>query len=177
MEGSNMQKTTELDKACLILNKVDGRDGLGKNLYETISRLTPSVSVELIIRDLRRKMTLLTWRDDELYGPGWHVPGGVVRFKEKLICRAEKVLEKEIGVQSAKISGPVGHHEIFNSERDKRGHFISFVYNVVLHSGLKHTEKTSNDKIYAGDWRWFSVCPDNLISNQEDLRQYINADY
>ena len=177
MDGSNMQKTTELDKACAILDKVDGRNGLGTNLYETISRLTPSVSVELIIRDSLGNGTLLTWRDDELYGPGWHVPGGVVRFKEKLIYRVKKVLETEIGIESAEITGPIGHHEIINSDRDKRGHFISFVYNVVLDSTLPTTGQTSNDKIISGDWCWFSICPDNLIPNQEALRQYINADH
>jgi colanic acid biosynthesis protein WcaH len=26
--------------------------------------------------------TLLTWRDDESFGAGWHVPGGIIRYKE-----------------------------------------------------------------------------------------------
>ena len=101
-----MTKTTSaIDNACQTLELMDARAGLGKRLFEAISSLTPSVSVELIIRSADQKHSLLTWRDDELYGPGWHVPGGVVRFKENMINRVETVVHQEIGVPAKSIEG------------------------------------------------------------------------
>ena len=59
-----------------------------------------------------------------MYGPGWHLPGGVLRFKETLKDRLLKTLDSELGIVKADIKGPVGFHEIFNKHRDVRGHFI-----------------------------------------------------
>ena len=53
--------------------------------------LTPLVNVDLLIKDSGR--TLLTWRDDEFYGPGWHIPGGILGFKERALDRLAKVAE------------------------------------------------------------------------------------
>ena len=90
------KKTLPIDSVCKALDAMEGTAGIGKNLFESISRLTPAVSVELIIKSQDQKSNLLTWRDDELYGPGWHVPGGVVRFKETLSARVDKVLKHTI---------------------------------------------------------------------------------
>lgn len=43
------------------------------------------VNVDLLIKNVSSNETLLTWREDEYYGPGWHVPGGIVRFKETIV--------------------------------------------------------------------------------------------
>ena len=90
------KKTLPIDDVCKALDAMEGTAGIGKNLFESISRLTPAVSVELIIKSQDQKSNLLTWRDDELYGPGWHVPGGVVRFKETLHARVDKVLKQKL---------------------------------------------------------------------------------
>ena len=95
-----------INDICQALDNIDGTVGIGKYLFESISRLTPAVSVELIIKSQDQQSNLLTWRDDELYGPGWHVPGGVVRFKETLSSRVDKVLKQEIAASAKKIEGP-----------------------------------------------------------------------
>jgi len=154
------------------LDKIDARKGLGKEIYEIVSRLTPSVCVELIIKCPTTDRTLLLWREDTLYGPGWHVPGGVVRFKELLLERVEKVLKTEIFATAKSIEGPIGTHEIFNHQRDIRGHFISFVYKIELCTlPPEHLQAGINAK--NGMWRWFERCPKNLIKNQQTLRQYL----
>ena len=165
------------DSICQALDTLDGTAGIGKILFESISRLTPAVSVELIIKSRDQQSSLLTWRDDELYGPGWHVPGGVVRFKETLTSRVEEVLKHEIGATASKIEGPIGFHEIFNEERDKRGHFICFVYKVVLIDDPPFGTKAQNGVITGGSWRWFAKCPDNLIENQRSLVKYIDGKF
>ena len=169
------KKTISIDSVCQALDAMEGTAGIGKNLFESISRLTPAVSVELIIKSQDQQRNLLTWRDDELYGPGWHVPGGVVRFKETLSSRVEKVLKKEIAVAASKIEGPIGFHEIFNDQRDKRGHFICFVYKVTLIEDPPIRTKAQDGAITGGSWRWFVNCPNNLIQNQRSLVEYING--
>ena len=76
-------------------DNIDAREGIGQDLFLAISQMTPSLNVDLIIRSPDDTSTLLTWRDDQYYGPGWHVPGGVIRFKEKMIDRVHKVATAE----------------------------------------------------------------------------------
>ena len=79
-----------IDNICQALDNMDGTAGIGKILFESISRLTPAVSVELIIKSRDQRSSLLTWRDDDLYGPGWHVPGGVVGSRRRLLQECKK---------------------------------------------------------------------------------------
>ena len=73
----------------------DSRKRLPQPVFDFISRITPVVNVDLLIRNDRGEI-LLTWRHDELYH-GWHVPGGVVRFKERMADRVAAVARAEIG--------------------------------------------------------------------------------
>lgn len=57
--------------------------GLPDELFFYISRVTPMVNVDLLIKDEDGR-TLLSWRNDQYAGKGWHLPGGIVRFKETL---------------------------------------------------------------------------------------------
>ena len=53
----------------------DARRRLPEEVFLFISRLISMVSVDWLIQD-EQKGTLLTWRDDEHFGPGWHLPEG-----------------------------------------------------------------------------------------------------
>jgi len=151
--------------------EIDAKKGLGMDLYEAVSQLVPSISIELIITDETSKAKILIWREDKLYGPGWHVPGGVLRFKETMAMRAEKVLEDEIGTPAKFVEGPLGVHEIFNNTRDIRGHFIAFVFAASL-QGSPPEDRRAGSNPRNGQWQWFRRCPDNLIRNQDQLRAY-----
>ena len=59
----------------------DPRKRLPQPVFDLVSRITPVVNVDLLVRNERREV-LLTWRHDELYH-GWHVPGGVVREQDQ----------------------------------------------------------------------------------------------
>lgn len=155
-------------------DKIDAKKGIGEDLYLAISQMTPSVNVDLVIKSTNKNLTLLTWRDDQYYGPGWHIPGGVIRFKEKMMDRVHEVAKREFNRDLASVEGPIGFHEMFNKTRDIRGHFISFVFSVTL------VEPPSLDNQivsapFNGGWQWFERCPDNLIPNQSALRRYLDA--
>ncbi len=153
-------------------DKIDAKKGIGKELFLAISQMTPSLNVDLIIKSPDSKSTLLTWRDDTYYGPGWHVPGGIIRFKEKMIDRVHKVATIEFDRELLKVEGPIGYHEMFNTTRDIRGHFVSFVFSVKFKKPPNIKSKVISEP-FNGGWRWFEECPENLINNQSVLRKYI----
>ena len=72
-------------------NVPDPRVGLSRELFLLVSRLTPLVNVDLLVKDEAGRV-LLSWRDDQYAGQGWHVPGGILRYKETLLERVDKVM-------------------------------------------------------------------------------------
>ena len=136
---------------------IDAKNGIGEELFLAVSQLVPSVNVELLIRSDDRKSTLLTWRDDQYYGPGWHVPGGIIRFKEEMKERVEKVAKREFDRKLASVNGPIGFHEMFNHTRDIRGHFLSFVFEVTLDEPPDEDRRAA-DELEDGMWRWVDHC-------------------
>src|SRR5689334_24697930 len=84
----------------------DPRQGLPEELFLFVSRITPLINVDLLIHDDQSR-TLLTWRDDEFYGAGWHVPGGIIRFKESVATRVHACAREELGAEIAYDEAPV----------------------------------------------------------------------
>src|SRR2546425_13357634 len=88
------------EAALAILNSwaADPRTGLPYELFLFVSRLVPMVNVDLLISDDQGRI-LLTWRDDEIHGAGWHVPGGMIRFKETAEERIRTTALDELGAE------------------------------------------------------------------------------
>lgn len=147
------------------------RDGLPEPIFYFISRLTPMVNVDLLIQDGEGR-TLLAWRDDIWSGKGWHLPGGIVRFQEKLERRIAKVAEIEVGHPVTFDPQPCAMHEIIDPAKTTRGHFISLLYRCYLPPGFlpDNRHKTPNDP---GFLQWFAGCPENLLSWHEIYRSYL----
>lgn len=144
--------------------------GLPEEIFLFISRVTPMVNIDLLVKD-EKDRTLLAWRNDLVCGSGWHIPGGIVRFKERLIDRVKKVAEIEIGVPIRFEPVPIAINEIILPQRT-RGHFISFLYK----GFLPGTFVPSNDgfkKHDSGYLKWHSKCPKDLIKVHEIYRKYI----
>jgi hypothetical protein len=81
------------DAISVLVKRVpDPSRGLPEEIFYYISRTTPLINVDLLIKDEKGR-TLLSWRDDAYAGKGWHVPGGIVRFKESLETRIRRVAE------------------------------------------------------------------------------------
>lgn len=144
--------------------------GLPEEVFLFVSRLTPMVNVDLLIKDEKGR-TLLSWRDDEYAGTGWHLPGGILRFKEKFETRILKVANKEIGVGVEFNLIPVAVNQII-CDHDTRGHFISLLYKCFLSNKFipKNTGLTEKDKGYL---KWHNSCPINLVKVHEMYRNYI----
>jgi ADP-ribose pyrophosphatase YjhB (NUDIX family) len=166
------QLNTEAAIATLLKEVPDPSLGLPDSVFYYISRTTPLVNVDLLIKD-ESGCTLLSWRNDPLAGIGWHLPGGIVRFKETLETRVEKVAEIEIGKIVRFEPTPIAVHQLIHQEREIRGHFISLLYKCFLSSTFKpENERLSSED--AGFLMWHDHCPENLLPIHEIYRKYID---
>ncbi len=161
-----------INKAIAILEAeiFDPKIGLPDEIFQLVSRLTPLVNVDLLIRDENNRI-LLAWRDDQYAGKGWHVPGGIVRYKESLETRIQKTAEREIGAKIQFNPEPIAINQLVCKHKN-RGHFISLLFECVLSSNFvpTNTNLLQNDPGYLS---WHNTCPDNLISVHEIYRKYI----
>lgn len=146
--------------------------GLPKDLFLFVSRLTPLINVDLLVKNAQNE-ALLTWREDEYYGPGWHVPGGIVRFKETIAARIHAVAASELGASVEFKKELLVLNEIMNPTRDTRGHFISLLYECALKGPLDPALEYKMGPAKNGQWAWHAKCPSNLISVHEMYRRYI----
>jgi ADP-ribose pyrophosphatase YjhB (NUDIX family) len=148
--------------------------GLPKEIFLFISRLTPMVNVDLLVKNEHNE-TLLTWREDEYYGPGWHVPGGIVRFKETTASRIQAVAANELGASVEFGTDPLAMNEVMHATRQTRGHFISLLYACRLTSPLDPRFAYQGGAAENGQWAWHATCPENLISVHGLYRKYISG--
>jgi len=149
----------------------DPSAGLPDEVFYYISKTTPLVNVDLLVKDENGR-TLLSWRDDEYAGQGWHLPGGIIRFKETLEARLIKVAELEIGTRVDFDPNPVAINQIIHNERDIRGHFISILYKCSL-SGEFVPENKGLSITDAGYIMWHDSCPDNLLTLHGIYRSFL----
>ena len=122
--------------------------GLGKKLFNKIVKLVPFVACEVLIYD-KRKGVLLLKRHDQYYN-GWHIPGGLLRFRESFDERIQAVAREELDIH-------ISSHELidtYNFIDDPRGHTIGFVF-------LCKTSDTPTTG------KWFKKIPKNLIAHHK----------
>jgi len=146
-------------------NGIDPRAGLPEELFLFIGRMTPLVNVDLLIQDTKKR-TLLTWRSDRFYGPGWHVPGGVVRYKEAAAERVHAVARLELEAAVTFDPAPILVNENINLRARDRAHAISLLYRCRLASGLDPRRRYTHESPAPDQWLWHERCPTNLIPEQ-----------
>jgi colanic acid biosynthesis protein WcaH len=147
--------------------------GLPEDVFLFASGITPMLNVDLLVQDQHGR-TLLAWRSDPYSGSGWHVPGGIVRFKEKLEARVQKVAEHELGCRVDFDPQPLAINQLIHPSRNVRGHFLSLLYRCRLPGGFA----ISNDGRGPADpgyLQWHDACPDNMVHCHEVYRQMIGA--
>lgn len=147
-------------------------EGLPEDLFLFISKLTPVVNVDLLIKN-RRGATLLTWREDGLHPPCWHVPGGIIRFKETATDRIHAVAARELGTKVAFKKTPLAVNEHIHESRAVRGHFISLLFECSLLRPPDAALRHSAGQPKPGEWAWHERCPKNLIAGQKMYRPFI----
>ncbi len=163
-----------LDEAINVLDAEckDPNLGLPEPVFLLLSRLTPMVNVDLLIKDDMGR-TLLTWRDDIYHGCGWHIPGGVIRFKETLHERITAVAKLELDCEVVFEARPVATREYIAETQCDRGHFISFLYRCKLATKPPQELKYQDGNPQVGMYDFFSQAPEHLLKVHDMYREYI----
>ena len=148
--------------------------GLPEEVFYFVSRITPLVNVDLLIKNQHGE-TLLTWREDAFY-KGWHIPGGIVRYKEEFSERIKQVAKNELGVEVDFDLEPIAIHNQIQIHRRNRGHFIALLFNCRLMTRLDNRNRCKDIyKPKINEWMWFKSCPKNLLTEQKIYEKYING--
>ncbi len=151
----------------------DPRTGLPEELFLFVSRITPLINVDLLLQDPFHR-TLLTWRSDELHGAGWHIPGGIIRYKESAHQRIREVARLELGASVDFDPAPIAVMESFSQERN-RGHFISLLYRCRLTSELDPQLRAGSGPPQPGAWRWHAGPPTDLLEVHHMYRPFLET--
>jgi colanic acid biosynthesis protein WcaH len=146
--------------------------GLPEDLFLLVSRLTPLVNVDLLIQDERRG-TLLTWRDDRFYGAGWHVPGGIIRYKQTAGECIRATAQRELGAAVEFEPEPIAVVQNIEPVRRERGHFIALLYRCRLASPPTEALRFTGGAPRRGQWAWHAQCPPDLIPFQGAYRRFL----
>ena len=143
-------------------NIVNPSAGLPEEVFYFVSRIMPLVNVDLLIKNLQGE-TLLTWRADNYGPPGWHIPGGIIRYKETMAERIAAVAKNELGAAVQFAPLPLAVNEII-LERKDRGHFISLLYSCQLTTALDEKHRYLNiGSPKHNEWLWHKGCPADII--------------
>ncbi|MBK8750866.1 MAG: NUDIX hydrolase [Candidatus Competibacteraceae bacterium] len=153
------------DAICYIERSIPSPNkGLPEEVFLLVSRLTPLVNVDLLIRN-KEGHILLTWRDDEIFGSGWHIPGGCVRLGERFADRIKAVAAIELGVNVSFEPIPVGVFETIVPERNNRQHHVSILFDCILTSPPNLDLRYNANSPRAGYWAWHSRCPAEMLQH------------
>jgi colanic acid biosynthesis protein WcaH len=144
--------------------------GLPEDFFLFVSRFTPLINVDLLIQDAEHR-TLLTWRQDETYGAGWHVPGGIIRYKETAEDRIHETARRELGATIAFEPQPFAIEQFMHRQRRERGHFVSMLYRCRLLTPPDPDRRYSHGAPQRDQWAWHDCCPPDLIVWQDRYRR------
>lgn len=152
----------------------DPTKGLPEEVFRFASSIVPMINVDLLIRN-DQDQTLLSWREDEFFSPGWHIPGGIIRYKETAEERIKIVAVRELEAEVACSEKPLDIKEVIMRQPSwrVRGHFISMLYECRLLSEPKAPRARKEMPPQPGEWDWHEICPDNLYESQNIYREHI----
>lgn len=146
--------------------------GLPQEVFEFVTTVTPMINVDLLIKNSDGHV-LMAWRDD-ICGRGWHIPGGIIRYKESIEDRIRQVAVKELKTEVHIEPGPIMINSIITPGRI-RGHFISLLYRCFLPTDfqINNVGLTDSDEGYLA---WIKECPDNMVLGQSKVYKDIWSD-
>lgn len=158
-----------VDSLWLERQKINPTEGLPQEVFEWISSMVPIANVDLLILNKKNEI-LLSWRDDEYYGKGWHIPGGCIRFKETIEERVQRTAETEIGTQVITNYVPIATKEVIVGKGQdlpiKRAHHIAMLFECYLPDDFEVTND-NRDEQTPGYLKWFDKIPNNILQVHE----------
>ena len=164
IEKENGEDLAEEAAALLEQANIDKKNGLPERLFICISSLIPIANVDLFILDKSGRL-LLTYREDEFYGAGWHIPGGCLRFGETMLERIHKTAQLELGFDvDVCRDDPLAVRDVIRkpltgtSVPDARGHNLAVLYLCSFSPEAEEKIEATSEKI-----RWFERIPEDIL--------------
>jgi ADP-ribose pyrophosphatase YjhB (NUDIX family) len=148
----------------------DPHFGLPEPVFLFMSRTTPLINVDLLVQH-EQLGTLLTWRDDDDYGSGWHVPGGIIRYKESAADRVRAVAHTELGADVEFEPAPMFVLESIAPERE-RGHSYLLLYLCRLRTTPDESRRANTNPPRSGAWSWHASVPPALLPVHRPYAQF-----
>ena len=136
------------------------RGPLPEDEYRQIYRRVPRLTVEIVIAD--EHAVLLTLRRSGPCRGLWHLPGGTVRFGERLTEAVERVVRDELGV-AATADGLLGYIEYPSHYEHGLDCPVGIAFRTVLTGEQPATSPTC---------RWFEQLPADM---HEEQREFLRA--
>lgn len=150
----------------------DPSKGLPEEIFLFASRIVPLINVDLLVKN-KQGQTLLTWREDAYWKPGWHIPGGIIRYRETIADRIKKTALSEIGSAVRFQKVPLTIKEFILPEMKSRCHFLSLLYRCSLSGVPDRTMMYRSGIPKPGEWAWHDKCPRNLLSVHKVYREFM----
>lgn len=164
MEGLEVKRMGKCDDILRQFMEIDGREGLAEEIFIAVSTIIPIVNVDLMILDSQNHI-LLSWRDDEYFGKGWHLPGGCIRYKETMEERIQKTALNEIGTTVIADLEPIAVRDVIMGKDDervrKRAHHLAILYRCYLPDDFVLKSKEGQNE--TGELKWFSAIPNDIL--------------
>lgn len=144
----------------------DPRKGLPDPVFRFALKTTPMINVDLLVRDFRGR-TLVAWRQDE-FGTGWHIPGGIIRWRETFAARIAAVASAELHAEVEADPEPCRISQLLDSGR---GHFISLLYRCELRTPIPADAFAPNENdAVPGQLYWGAEVPGQLYPAHDIYR-------
>ncbi len=137
---------------------------LSREEFRAIYSKVPRLCVEVVIKT--EKGVVLTLRSIEPYKGLWHIPGGTVYFKERLVDAVRRVAKDEVGVE-VEIEKLLGYIE-YPDEENYRGFGwpVGVAFLVKIVSG-KLTGSEQGEEV-----REFTSLPENMVEPQKEFLEW-----
>ncbi len=128
---------------------------LSKKEWNTIFSKTPRVCVDIVIKDKRG--VLLIKRSIEPEKSKWHLPGGTILYKERIMHAVKRKVREETGLQ-IKIKKFLGVFEFMRWKEPGYSHIIDLIFLAEPVGG-----KLRGHKIWGKELKFFKKLPENMI--------------
>ena len=167
---ADMSMTSHI--ASLMSSIDDPTVGLPEEIFLFASSIVPMVNVDLLIKDEEGR-ALLTWREDKYSEAGWHIPGGIIRYKEMLADRIAKVAAGELSAELTSEHELIAVFEFHIMDRRERADFITFLYQCTLSAPPHEALRYTGGEPQHGQWCWFEGVPEDLLSCHRVYEEYL----
>jgi ADP-ribose pyrophosphatase YjhB (NUDIX family) len=128
--------------------------------FDAVYSKVPRLTVEIIIKDDAGAI-YLTRRAIEPCKGQWHLPGGTVRFGERMLAAVQRIAERELGVKvkKAKNVGYIEYPSHFENGMDSP---VGIVFEVEDYSGALRPNHESQEN------GWFTQIPTDMHADQDE---------